>query len=119
MGNEGRSGIRLGIQGTKPTEIGVLNIQDYYKEIFSDLSVLKFPLESDFADKFLLVNVIDFNVGGVGRFLDEIEEISVPVNGNRIFDIINFKGLFVLSCLFNAVDSDQLLSRVCIWTDYF
>ena len=83
------------------------------------MSVLKFSLESDFADEFLLVNVIDFDMKGIRCFVDESEEIPVSVYCDRIFDIIDFKCLFVLSCLFDAIDSDQLLRRVGIWTDYF
>ena len=119
VGNEGWNSIILGIQTAKPTEIGVLIIENDEKEILSDLGQFKLSLKSDFADKFLFINVVDFNVRGIRDIVGQAKEIPVAVDGDRVFNVIDFKSFFILSCLFDAIYSDQLLARIDIWTDYF
>jgi hypothetical protein len=83
------------------------------------LGKFEISLKRDFADEFLFTNVIDFNVSCIGISFEESEDIPIAVDSNRIFDVIDFECFFVLLSLFNVVDSDQLLRRVGIETDYF
>ncbi len=119
MGDKGRFSVRFGIEGKKGVKVGIINIENDEKEILSDLCKFEISLKRDFADKFLFINVIDFNLSCIGIFFEESQDIPISVDSNRIFDVIDFKCFFVLLSLFDAVDSDKLLRRVRIGTDYF
>lgn len=119
MGDKGRFSVRFGIEGKKGVIVCIINIENDEKEILSDLGKFEISLKRDFADEFLFTNVIDFNLSCIGIFFEESEDIPIAVDSNRIFDVIDFECFFVLLSLFNVVDSDQLLRRVGIETDYF
>jgi hypothetical protein len=119
MGEKGRFSVRFGIEGKKGVKISIINIENDEKEILSDLCKFEISFKRDFADKFLFINVIDFNLSCIGIFFEETEDIPISVDSNRIFNVIDFECFFVLLSLFDAVDSDQLLRRVGIGTDYF
>ncbi len=119
MGDKGGHSFRFRIEGKKGVKVGIINIENDEKEIFSDLGKFELSLKRDFADKFLFINVVDFDVRCIGRLFEESEDIPIAVDSNRVLNVIDFECFFVLLSLFHAIDSDQLLGRVGIGTDYF
>lgn len=118
MSNESGWRLRFRIKSTEPVIISVIYINDKKHNILSDFGIFQVSFDVNFPNKILFFDIVylDWFIVIFGCLIIEIKDITIFINCDRIFYVVNLQGFFVFASFFHAVNRYYMLLRV--WCTY-